>query len=74
MPPELKYMSKCCFLFSDCQHVLLAVKIAVAYFIPDVPKWVDVELSRIAYQSKLALQKEVGHGGFSRLSLFKMEI
>lgn len=45
--------------FLCLQHVLLAVKIAVAYFIPDVPKWVDVELSRIAYQSKLALQKEV---------------
>ncbi|XP_060568462.1 anoctamin-10-like isoform X2 [Ruditapes philippinarum] len=45
-------------IFVIVEHVLLALKIAVAYFIPDVPKWVDVELSRIAYQSKLALQKE----------------
>jgi len=41
------------------QHVLLALKVGVAYFIPDVPKWVDVEMAKIAYQSKLALQKEV---------------
>ena len=35
------------------------VKVAVAYFIPDTPKWVELELAKIAYQSRLALQKEV---------------
>ena len=36
------------------------MKVAVAYFIPDTPKWVEVELAKIAFQSRLALQKEVG--------------
>lgn len=46
-------------VFVIVEHVLLAVKVAVAYFIPDTPKWVEVELAKIAYQSKLALQKEL---------------
>lgn len=45
-------------IFVVIEHILIAVKMAVAYFIPDVPKWVEVELAKIAYQSKLALQKQ----------------
>ncbi|XP_052229887.1 anoctamin-10-like isoform X1 [Dreissena polymorpha] len=45
-------------IFVAVEHILLALKMAVAYFIPDVPDWVEVEVAKIAYQSKLALQKE----------------
>lgn len=42
------------------QHIILAIKFGVAYFIPDTPKWVQVELAKVAYKSKQALHKEVG--------------
>lgn len=41
------------------QHIILAIKVAVACLIPDQPKWVEIELAKIAYQSKLALQEKV---------------
>ncbi|KAK6174389.1 hypothetical protein SNE40_017675 [Patella caerulea] len=45
-------------IFVIVEHVVLAIKGAVAYFIPDMPKWVQIELAREDYQSKQALQKE----------------
>ncbi|XP_052816111.1 anoctamin-10-like isoform X1 [Mya arenaria] len=45
-------------VFVAIEHLLLAVRVSVAYFIPDVPGWVEIEMAKIAYQSKLALQKE----------------
>lgn len=53
------FLSSLLILVFIFQHILLVVKVAVAYFIPDTPKWVEVELAKIAYQSRLALQKEV---------------
>ena len=41
------------------KHIILAIKVAVAYLIPDQPKWVEIELAKTAYQSKLALQEKV---------------
>ena len=41
------------------QHCVLAIKAAVAYFIPDTPRWVQVKMAKMEYESKLALQKEV---------------
>ncbi|XP_071174438.1 anoctamin-10-like isoform X2 [Mytilus edulis] len=50
-------------IFVLVEHIILAVKFAVAYFIPDTPKWVQVELARVAFKSKQALHKETsGHG------------
>ena len=48
-------------LFSYCtfQHIILAIKVAIAYCIPDTPKWVEIELAKIAYKSKIALQHKV---------------
>jgi hypothetical protein len=31
----------------------------MAYFIPDMPRWVEVQMARMEYESKLALIKEV---------------
>ncbi|XP_041375586.1 anoctamin-10-like isoform X2 [Gigantopelta aegis] len=45
-------------IFVAVEHVVLAVKAAVAFFIPDVPRWVEVEMARVEYQSKQALIKE----------------
>ena len=41
------------------QHIILAIKVAIAYCIPDTPKWVEIELAKIAYKSKIALQHKV---------------
>ncbi|KAK3598896.1 hypothetical protein CHS0354_036204 [Potamilus streckersoni] len=45
-------------IFVIIEHIILSIKAAVAFFIPDVPKWVEIEMARMAYQSRLALQKE----------------
>lgn len=46
-------------IFVAVEHIILAIKVAVACLIPDQPKWVEIELAKIAYQSKLALQEKV---------------
>ncbi|XP_076469923.1 anoctamin-10-like isoform X2 [Babylonia areolata] len=45
-------------IFVIVEHCVLAIKAAVAYFIPDTPRWVQVNMARMEYQSKQALQKE----------------
>ena len=37
------------------QHCVLAIKAAVAYFIPDTPRWVQVKMAKMEYESKQAL-------------------
>ena len=41
------------------QHVVLAIKAAVAILVPDVPKWVLVQIAKQEYAAKLALRKQV---------------
>lgn len=48
-------------IFVAVEHIILAIKVAVACLIPDQPKWVEIELAKIAYQSKLALQEKHVH-------------
>lgn len=48
--------SKCVPMF---QHIVLAIKMAISYFIPDVPRWVEVNLAKMEYETKQALLKEV---------------
>lgn len=48
--------SKCVPMF---QHIVLAIKMAISYFIPDVPRWVEVNLAKMEYETKQALIKEV---------------
>ncbi|KAK7114042.1 anoctamin-10-like isoform X2 [Littorina saxatilis] len=45
-------------IFVAVEHCVLAIKAAVAYFIPDTPRWVQIEMARMEYESKQALQKE----------------
>lgn len=45
-------------IFVCVEHIILAIKFAVAYFIPDTPNWVQIELAKVAYKSKQALHKE----------------
>lgn len=44
------------------QHIILAMKMAIAYFIPDTPKWVEIEVAKMVYKTKMALQNEVIYG------------
>ena len=43
----------------DLQHLLLFVKVMLAFLIPDAPAWVETVLAREDYQSKQALKKQV---------------
>ncbi|XP_062589601.1 anoctamin-10-like isoform X1 [Saccostrea cucullata] len=48
-------------IFVAVEHIILAIKVAVAILIPDQPHWVEIELAKTAYQSKLALQEKHLH-------------
>ena len=48
------------------QHCVLAIKAAVAYFIPDSPRWVQVKMAKMEYESKQALLKEVTCWSFKK--------
>ena len=41
------------------QHIVLAIKASVAFLIPDVPKWVILQIARQEYAAKCALRKQV---------------
>ncbi|XP_069112158.1 anoctamin-10-like isoform X1 [Argopecten irradians] len=45
-------------VFVAVEHIILALKGAVAYCIPDTPKWVEIELEKMAFQTKQALHAE----------------
>ncbi|ESO86525.1 hypothetical protein LOTGIDRAFT_220570 [Lottia gigantea] len=46
-------------IFVIVEHCVLVIKGAVAIFIPDIPKWVELEIARKEYRTKQALQAEV---------------
>ena len=48
--------------------MVLALKAAVAFFIPDVPKWVELQMARQEHQARQARFKEVGIGSVLGLS------
>ncbi|XP_069757452.1 anoctamin-10-like [Narcine bancroftii] len=41
------------------EHVLLAVKITLAFVIPDIPQWVKLRIDRVEYQSLQALKHKL---------------
>lgn len=45
-------------IFVAVEHIILAMKMAIAYFIPDTPKWVEIEVAKMVYKTKMALQNE----------------
>ncbi|XP_046361749.2 anoctamin-10-like isoform X1 [Haliotis rufescens] len=45
-------------IFVAVEHLVLAVKAAVAFFIPDVPKWVELQVARQEYQLRQGMMKE----------------
>lgn len=44
------------------QHSLLALKFILTFVIPDVPKHIQIKLSRLEFESLEALKKKVRHG------------
>lgn len=42
--------------FNLFQHVVLAIKFAVAYAIPDIPEWVETEIAKVEFQRRQALK------------------
>lgn len=49
-------------LFVLAEHVLLLLKLVLAYLIPDQPRWVRRSMDRIEYQSKQAWRKQRAEG------------
>ncbi|XP_042868848.1 anoctamin-10-like [Penaeus japonicus] len=47
-------------IFVLLEHVILCVKMALMWLVPDEPLWVRQALEKISYQSKLALRNERG--------------
>lgn len=45
-------------LFVTIEHVIIFIKIILAYLIPDVPQWVSIALAKTDYESKEALRNE----------------
>jgi len=41
------------------QHLILFLKVTIAYLIPDMPEWVETAVASDDYQSKLALKRQV---------------
>ena len=41
------------------QHIVLGIKFAVAYAIPDVPEWVEVEIAKVEWKRRTALKVRV---------------
>lgn len=46
-------------IFVLLEHIILCVKMALMWLVPDEPLWVREALEKINYQSKLALRNEV---------------
>ena len=38
------------------QHLVLGIKFAVAYAIPDIPEWVENEIAKMEFQRREALK------------------
>lgn len=38
------------------QHLVLGIKFAVAYAIPDIPEWVEHEIAKMEFQRREALK------------------
>jgi len=49
-------------LFLPSQHLMLALKVAIACAIPDVPSWVATEMAKIEYK-----RREIEKGGLASL-------
>lgn len=45
-------------LFVAIEHIILFLKVIIAYLIPDVPHWIDVALAKTDYESTKALRNE----------------
>ncbi|GCB79090.1 hypothetical protein scyTo_0019490, partial [Scyliorhinus torazame] len=41
------------------EHALLAIKIILAFSIPDIPQWVKLRIDRVEYQSLQALKHKI---------------
>ena len=41
---------------SFLQHLVLGIKFAVAYAIPDIPEWVEHEIAKMEFQRREALK------------------
>lgn len=50
------------FLFLFLQHVLIVVKMILAFVIPDEPEWVQIKKQQIEYRTILALKEQVKCG------------
>lgn len=42
--------------FFPLQHLVLGIKFAVAYAIPDIPEWVENEIAKMEFQRRQALK------------------
>lgn len=47
-------------LFVLLEHLILAIKVAIMWLLPNQPLWVQQALDKISYQAKLALKNERG--------------
>ncbi|GFR93884.1 anoctamin [Elysia marginata] len=46
-------------IFVAAEHIVLAIKAGVAILVPDLPKWVSLQMAKQEYQAKLALRKQM---------------
>ncbi|CAL1532334.1 unnamed protein product [Lymnaea stagnalis] len=45
-------------IFVAAEHIIFAIKASVAILIPDVPKWISLQIARQEYAAKMALKKQ----------------
>lgn len=59
-------------IFVLLEHIILCIKMALMWLVPDEPLWVRQALEKINYQSKLALRNEVRSVMCDRMSIFNV--
>ncbi|GFO25413.1 anoctamin [Plakobranchus ocellatus] len=45
-------------IFVAAEHIVLAIKATVAILVPDLPKWVSLQMARQEFMAKMALRKQ----------------
>ncbi|XP_078609248.1 anoctamin-10-like isoform X2 [Branchiostoma floridae x Branchiostoma japonicum] len=48
-------------IFVAAEHLIIFIKVVLAFAIPDMPEWVETQMGRIEYQSTQALKKQDHH-------------
>ena len=55
-PVETHIVSSTSYTCFFLQHLVLGIKFAVAYAIPDIPEWVEHEIAKMEFQRRQALK------------------